>query len=203
MTTDTGVGGNPSREEAILRATRELLSEGGARALTVEAVAARSGVAKTTIYRRWGSRHELALAVVLDLVETASPVPDLGDTRQELIEFLRRAVRILGTTLMGSVMQGLVSEVASDPDLGTAFRERVIAVRVQELGRVLERGVARGEIRDGVDPEQIHELLFGPVYYRLLLSGNALDEDLARRVVDAIYAGIAAPNDDATDAREP
>ena len=187
----------PSRDEAILQATRELLVEGGARALTVEAVAARSGIAKTTIYRRWASRHELALAVVLDMVKTASAVPDLGDTRRELTEFLGRAVHILGTTLMGPVMQGLVSELASDDDLALGFRQQVVGVRVRELARVLDRGIARGQVRDGVDPEHVHELLFGPVYYRLFLSGNELDADLARRIVDAIFPGIAAPEGDA------
>jgi AcrR family transcriptional regulator len=190
------------RDEAILQATRELLVERGARGLTIEAVAERAGVAKTTIYRRWASRHELALAVVLDLVRASSAVPDLGDARRELIEFLGRAVHLLGTSLMGPVMQGLVSELASDDDLATAFRERVVAVRVGELARVLDRGVARGQIRGDVGAEHVHELLFGPVYYRLFLSGNALDDDLARRIVDAVYPGIVAPPGDATPSGE-
>lgn len=181
------------RDEAILQATRELLVERGARSLTIEAVAERAGVAKTTIYRRWASRHELALAVVLDMVKTASAVPELGDTRRELAEFLGRAVRILATTLMGPVMQGLVSELASDEELASAFRTQVVAVRVRELARVLDRGIARGHVRADVDAEQVHELLFGPVYYRLFLSGNDLDADLAQRIVDAVYPGIAPP----------
>jgi AcrR family transcriptional regulator len=179
-----------SRDEAILQATRELLVESGVRALTIEGVAARSGVAKTTIYRRWASRHELALAVLLDMVKTVSRVPDLGDTREELIAFLGGAVRILGTTLMGPVMQGLVSELASDETLAAAFRERIVRVRVKEVRRVLDRGIARGVIREDVDEEQVHELLFGPVYYRLFLSGGELDVDLARRIVDAVYPNL-------------
>jgi AcrR family transcriptional regulator len=190
-----GSGSTSSRDEAILQATRELLVEGGVRTLTVEGVAARSGVAKTTIYRRWSSRNELALAVMLDMVKTSAAVPDLGDTRQELIEFLGGAVRILGTTLMGPVMQGLVSELASDEVLAASFRERVVAVRVGEVRRVLDRGVARGQIRDDVDAERIHEMLFGPVYYRLFLSGAELDGDLARRIVDAVFPSLVPPPD--------
>ena len=68
-------------EAAILAATRELLSQGGVRELTVEGVAARAGVAKTTIYRRWRSKDELALAVLIDMVQTMVAVPELEDTR--------------------------------------------------------------------------------------------------------------------------
>src|SRR5436305_9467191 len=112
-------------ERTILDATRELLADGGVRELTVERVAARAGVAKTTIYRRWHGKDELALAVLIDMVETVVATPDLGDTRKELIVFVDNAVKILGSTLMGRVMQGLVSELATNPKLARAFRERV------------------------------------------------------------------------------
>src|SRR5437660_7873953 len=102
-------------EAAILKATSELIVEVGVRGLTVEGVAARSGVAKTTIYRRWRSKDELALAVILDMVEQIVELPDLGDTRAELIAFVNGAVEILGSTLMGRVMQGLVSDLATEP----------------------------------------------------------------------------------------
>ena len=119
-------------------------------------------------------------------------VPDVGDVRQELVTFVDGAVRILGTTLMGRVMQGLVSDLATDPQLGRLFRERVVAFRVSEMRRVVERATARGELRPGVDVELVHELLFGPVYYRLLLSGGALDKVLAERIVDAVLPSIRA-----------
>jgi AcrR family transcriptional regulator len=178
-------------DRAILDATRELLAERGVRELTVEAVAARSGVAKTTIYRRFTGKDELALAVLIDMVEQVVATPDLGDTRRELVSFVDAAVKILGSTLMGRVMQGLVSELATDPDLAAAFRERVVAMRLAEVKRVLDRGIDRGELRPDVDPELVHELLFGPVYYRLLLSGAPLDRGLAARVVDAVYPTLA------------
>jgi AcrR family transcriptional regulator len=182
-------------EQAILEATRELLAERGVNQLTVEGVAARSGVAKTTIYRRWRSKDELALAVLLDMVEQIVEVPDLGDVRRELIAFVDGAVKILGTTLMGRVMQGLVSDLATDPELGRSFRERIVAFRVAEIRRVLERAIERGELRPDVDVDLVHELLFGPVYYRLLLSGGPLDKGLATRIVDAVLPAIrsAAP----------
>src|SRR6476660_9073931 len=178
-------------EAAILTATRELLAEGGVNHLTVERAAARAGVAKTTIYRRWRSKDELALAVLLDMVEQIVEVPDLGDIRAELIALLDTAVQILGTTLMGRVMQGLASDLATDPALGRSFRERVVGYRVSEVRRLIDRAVGRGELRAGLDVELVHELLFGPVYYRLLLSGGRLDERLAERIVDAVLPSLS------------
>ena len=179
-------------EAAILAATRELLAENGVHHLTVEGVAARAGVAKTTIYRRWRSKDELALAVLLDMVEQIVEVPDLGDIRAELIALLDTAVQILGTTLMGRVMQGLASDLATEPALGRSFRERVVGYRVSEVRRLLDRAAERGELRPGLDVDLVHELLFGPVYYRLLLSGGRLDDDLAEQIVDAVLPALRA-----------
>jgi AcrR family transcriptional regulator len=179
-------------ETAILDATRELLAESGVQGLTMEGVAARAGVAKTTIYRRWRSKDELALAVVIDMVQNVVATPDFGDTRRELISFVNASVKILGSTLMGRVMQGLVSDLATDPELARGFRERVVSMRVAEVKRLIERGIARGDIRPDADIELAHELLFGPVYYRLLLSGAPLDRKLAERIVDAVLPAFRA-----------
>lgn len=178
-------------EAKIFAATRELLIADGVQGLTVEGVAARSGVAKTTIYRRYRSKHDLALAVVLHMVRQVVAVPELGDTRAELIAFVNGAVTVLGSTPMGRVMQGLVSDLATDAELAGAFQEQVVAVRLAEVRRLLEIGVARGQVRTDVDVELAHELLFGPVYYRLLLSGAPLDEGLAERIVEAVMAWLS------------
>jgi AcrR family transcriptional regulator len=179
-------------ETAILDATREILADVGVRGLTVEGVAARSGVAKTTIYRRYRSRDDLALAVLLEMVAQVTAVPDLGDTRAELTKFVNGAVDILGKSLMGRVMQGLVSELATNPELAKSFRDRVVAARLAEVRRTVDRGIERGDLRADTDYELAHELLFGPVYYRLLLSGGALDKKLAPRIVDAFMRSFAA-----------
>lgn len=187
-------GGRPRSSEcelAILQATRELLVEGGVRGLTIEKVAARAGVAKTTIYRRWRDKDELALAVVLDMVEQVVMLPELGDTRAELLAFVNAAVEVLGSTLMGRVMQGLVSDLATDPELAQAFRERVVSVRNAEVERLVQRGIARGDLRPDTDAGSAHELLIGPVYYRLLLTGQPLDRAFARNTVDAVLRAFA------------
>jgi AcrR family transcriptional regulator len=168
-----------------------MLAENGVRDLTIEGVAARAGVAKTTIYRRWRSRDELAFAVLLELVELLG-VPDVGDTRAELVYLVESVVRVLSSTLMGRVMQGLVSDLAEDPDRQSAFRERVVGARVVELRGIVARGVERGDVRPDADVDLMYELLLGPVYLRLLLSGAPLEAGLAERLVDAVLPGFAA-----------
>jgi AcrR family transcriptional regulator len=181
---------DPDTEVKILGATRGILAESGMRGLTVEAVAARAGVAKTTIYRRYRSRHDLALAVLVDMIRTVTTIPDLGDTRRELVQLVRGTLIVLGETLMGRVMQGLVTELASDPRLSRAFRDEVILLRRGEVARVLQRGVARGDLRPNPDVALVHELLFGPVYYRLLLTGETLEPVFADLIVDALLPGM-------------
>jgi len=178
--------------QAILDATRELLAEGTVGALTVEAVAARSGVAKTTIYRRWRDKWELALdAVMIDVLPGFDDPVDVGDTRQELITFVTSVVTILAANPYGPAMQGLVSQIATDPDLARVYREQVVQPRLAQLAPVIERGIARGDLRAGTEVRLVHELLVGPIIYRLLLSGAPLDGDLGPRLVDPILAGFA------------
>lgn len=199
MTTDEGqreatTPRTARSERAILDATRELLAEGAVRQLTVERVAARSGVAKTTIYRRWRSKNDLALAVLLDIIENEIATADLGDTREEAVFLVDAAVAMLGSTPLGRIMQGLVSDLATDPQLARAFRARVVSARFAEVSQLVERGIARGDLRPDTDHELMCELLFGPVYYRLLLSGSPLDERLAERTVTAVLRAFAPRN---------
>jgi len=178
--------------QAILDSTRELLAEGDVGSLTVESVAARSGVAKTTIYRRWRDKWELALdAVMIDWLPRFDDPVDVGDTREELITFIDSVVRSLAVPPQGPAMRGLISRIATEPDLGRAYLDRVIEPRREQLKPVIERGIARGDLRPDTDLRLLHELLLGPVFYRLLLSGPPLDRDLSAGVVDAVLGAFS------------
>src|SRR5262245_10352880 len=126
-------------KQVILAATRELLAEdGGVGSLTVEAVAARSGVAKTTIYRRWRDKWELALdAVMIDMLPGFTNPVDVGDTRKELITFVNSVVKIWSSPPYGAAMQGLASEIATQPELAREYRERVVEPRRDQLAPVI------------------------------------------------------------------
>ncbi|MGN6574956.1 MAG: TetR/AcrR family transcriptional regulator [Nocardioides sp.] len=179
-------------EQAAIEAARELLAAEGVKGLTIEAVAARTGIAKTTLYRRWRSKKDLALAVVLNMAHAAIAAPPEADAREGLTGYLAAATEILQTTLMGRVMQGLASDLATDPELAAAFHAEVVALRRSHLEELVARGVATGQVRPDVDINLLQELLFGPVYYRLLFSGTALTDDLAGRIVDAVLPAILA-----------
>lgn len=174
-------------EAAILDAARELLSEGGVRGLTIEGVATRSGVAKTTIYRRWRDRDELALAVLVDRTEQISAPADVGDTRKELLAFVNSATKLI----VESHVAGLVSEIATNPELGRIYQEQVVAFRLAEMKTVVDRGIERGDLRADTDVRVAHELLVGPRYYRLLFSGAPLNRRHANQLVDALLAAFA------------
>jgi len=199
--TDTAARPDPRVErsrQAILDATLQLLArDGDVGSLTVEAVAARSGVAKTTIYRRWRDKWELALdAVMIDMLPRLDEPVDVGDTRKELLTVINSVVKTLATPPYGQAMQALVSQIATDPDLARVYREQVVEPRHAELTPVIKRGIARGDLRPDTDVRLIHELLVGPIFYRLLFSGAPLDRNLGRRIVDAILAGFAPRVDD-------
>ena len=178
-------------KQAILDATRELLAEGDVGALTIEAVAARSGVAKTTIYRRWRDKWELALdAVMIDMLAGFANPDDVGDTRKELITFVNSVVKIWSTPPFGPAMQALASEIATQPELARVYREHVVEPRRDQLAPVIERGIERGDLRPDTDVRLVHEFLVGSILYRLLLSGGPLDRKLGTKLVDAILDGF-------------
>jgi AcrR family transcriptional regulator len=180
-------------DHAILQAARELLAEGGVRGLTIEGVAARSGAAKTTIYRRWRDKDELALAAVWDDLASGIHAPeDVGDTRAELLGFVEPIVTVLRSPLMSSVIRGLTSEIARGGELSSTYREQIVQARWEQLGSVIRRGVQRGDLRPETDVRLAHELLVGPIFYRLLYSGLPLDDGLAARVVDAVLRAFGA-----------
>lgn len=179
-------------DDAVLAATGELLAERGYTATSIETIARRAGVGKATIYRRWRSKEELVVELLSHVAAGVEPVPDLGDTRSELLRLVGEAIEHLKRTPTGGIIQGLASELSRNPKLSRLVRERVISLRRAEVGKVLGRGIARGDLRADTDAEIAHELLIGPAYYHLLLGGKQLDEQFAERIVDAFLRGAAA-----------
>ena len=175
-------------ERAILKAARELIEEGGVGRLTIEGVAARSGVAKTTIYRRWRDKDDLALALLIELTAEINPPPDKGDTRKELLTFVETATKVITS---GGVVSGLVSEIATRPDLSRQYVERIVNVRMAELKTVIDRGIERGDLRQDTEVRLVHELLIGPLYYRLLFSKAPMNRRHREDVVDAVLRAFA------------
>jgi AcrR family transcriptional regulator len=187
-------GGRPRSErahQAILTAARQILIEKGFAAMRLEHVAARAGVGKATIYRRWASKEALVQELLTELAAPHIGVADLGTTRDELLAAVINPMRAVSETDFGPVIRALLSNIASDPSIGDPFRATVVEARRVEITRLVQRGIARGDLRADADAGVATELLVGPVYFRLMF-GGVLDLAFAERVVDSVMRGFAA-----------
>jgi AcrR family transcriptional regulator len=178
-------------DRAILQATLELIAERGIHEFRTEDVAARAGVGKGAIYRRYPSKDELVTAAVAGLVKEEIVVPDTGSTSADLQALMREAVELYSGSLPGQLMPSLVSAMAQRPELARAVRDGFLANRRAALSEVLRRGVERGDLRPDLDLELALDVLGGPLFYRLLITGGPIDEELARGVAELILRGFA------------
>jgi AcrR family transcriptional regulator len=189
------VRGRPRSDQvhrAIIEATRELLIRDGFTKLRLERVAALAGVGKATIYRRWPSKEALALELLFELAGPQIELAESGDTRAELLTVVMNAVRAITETSFGPVIRALLSQIAGNPSIGDPFREMVVGARRDQVALVIERGIARGDLRADSDPGVATELLVGPVYFRLVFGGR-LDEAFADGLVSQVMRGYARP----------
>lgn len=177
-------------DQAIRAATLHLLAELGYDSLTVEGVAARAGVGKPTIYRRFPSKAALVRDALDGLVQTMV-IPDTGRVRDDLVAVVTQSIQKLAASPAGRIAAGLVAEMGRNPELAAAYRERLLLARRAAVARILDAGVARGELRGDLDREVVVDLLAAPPFYRALVSGDPLTVDLAERIVDCVLRGIA------------
>jgi len=176
-------------ERAIVDATLALLAEGSVSDLSVEGVAARAGVGKTTIYRRWSSKLPLVVEAIKALPELK--VPDTGTLRGDLRQILTALVKILRASPLGPVLLHVAAESRADPELLDAVSE-LLTLRRTPLLEVARRALDRGELPAGTDPDTITELLTGPIVNRLLFSTGPVDGQFIDVVIGTVLAGTAA-----------
>jgi AcrR family transcriptional regulator len=175
---------------AILAATLELVAEVGVHDFRMDDVAERAGVGKAAIYRRYRSKDELVTATVAALVSEIT-VPDTGSTREDLRALMREAVEVYRDPIKAGVMPSLVGAMPQRPALARAVRDGFLAQRRAALRAVLDRGVARGDLRADLDVELALDVLGGALFYRLLITGGPIDGDLAEGVAELILRGFA------------
>jgi AcrR family transcriptional regulator len=185
--------GRPRSEEVqsrILRATIELLEERGFKELTIEAIAERAGASTVTLYRWWPGKAALATDAFLGLVAPLTPFGHTDSALVDLREQMISQVRVLAGR-WGKIIAGLIAEAVVDDEVRAAMRTRWLEPRRAEARKVVERGLARGEIRAGTDPEVVLDALYAPLYWRLLLGHGPLNERFARQVWTTALAGVA------------
>ena len=188
--------GRPRSEkasQAILEAAADLLLENGLAAVSMDAVAARAGVSKATIYRWWPTKETLALDALYHEWAAVPPPRDTGSLRGDLLSLLRPWVRLAGKRPYGRAIAALITEAQTNPEFAREYRERFLAPRRDLARAVLRRAIDRGEIPASTKIEVTLDLLYGPVYHRLLHGHAPLNDRFIRDVIDTTLGGIMPP----------
>jgi AcrR family transcriptional regulator len=183
-------------DRRILAATFRQLIDVGFGALSVEAVAAEAGVAKTTIYRRHPTKAELAVAALSVEVPFPPLPPELG-SRDAIGRFVRQAIAMLVDSGAIRILGSLLVEEARHPGLLDTFRQRLLGPRREVVEQMLRHGIERGEIRPDIDPLVVTEMIAGAIFGHHAILGMTASDAWVDSLTDHIWAAIAAhPHDD-------
>lgn len=186
-TTSPGAG-RPRDERAtttILRAALALGAELGFDGVTIEGIAARAGVGKTTIYRRWPGVWAVVVDAVLAEVSQASPVVERATARASFAASMKLVAKTFRGK-QGQVWRVLIGRAQLDDGLRATIGERWLSERRVLSRRLIEDGIARGELRAGLDPDIVLDALYGPLYHRLLLPYDGTDVRISDAYIDAL-----------------
>ena len=190
--------GRPRSERArraVLESTAELLLRDGLSGVTMDAVARHAGVSKATIYRWWPAKETLAVDALYDEWDAAVPrSADTGSLRGDLLALIRPWVKVVQDRRYGPVVAGLMAKVQSDPEFAKTYNARLVDPRRERAREALRRAAERGEIGPPPDMELAIDLLYGPIYHRLLHGHAPVDDEFLSRLVDGVVAAVAAPD---------
>ena len=174
-------------EKAVLDAAYDLLSREGLQATTVEAIASRAKVSKATIYKWWPNRASVIMSAFLREARGALPYPEEFEPENIVQRLQTMAMEFHGA--VGSMIRALIAEGQSDPEIAQAFRDGYIFARRQQGVELVKRAIAKKLIRDA-DPDVVLDLLYAPLYYRLLVGHQPLSEAFIREHVSLALGGI-------------
>jgi AcrR family transcriptional regulator len=184
-------GGRSARvRDAVLTATLEDLVAHGFDALTVEAVATRAGVHKTTVYRQFGTKERLVGAALAHRSQARVPVPDTGRLADDLLALARSVVANVTSAGGAAIVTSMVKargEAAVDAETAAFWAERLALTAT-----IVERAIERGEAHADVEPRVVVELLVAPIYFRMLLTGEPIDDAFLEPVVETVVRGVQA-----------
>ncbi|HEX2433020.1 MAG TPA: TetR/AcrR family transcriptional regulator [Gaiellaceae bacterium] len=181
---------NRSADKAIVDATLELLAERGFQAATIDAIAARAGVGRNTIYRRWSGKEELIADAIRELGADLD-MHEADDLYTTLLEWIRDFTRLFSDPLFGRILPAVLGELQRNPSFAAAYADRVVRPRREALLELLEQAVERGQLRRNADLDQIVDLLAGAPFVRLLPVGlPPVTERYAEELLETIWYGI-------------
>ncbi|WP_284581999.1 TetR/AcrR family transcriptional regulator [Streptomyces sp. 2P-4] len=180
---------DPRSHEAIIRATAELMVESGYAATSIGAVAARAGVGKDTIYRRWPGKPELVFEAVFTTTDEVPP-PDTGTLLGDLTALLQGLVDEFRAPAAAAALPGLLADFAADPDLRARIRGDFLAPSKERLLVVFERAVLRGEIAGETPVDLVLDTLAGAVFFHVGLVGEHPHRETAALLAAVVAKGI-------------
>jgi len=175
---------------AIVTAAGELMLEGGLTAATIQAIAARAGVSKATVYKWWSSPAEVALEGLLDQVKESMVTPPEAPVAEALELIAVKLIRLMRDTPCGPILRAVAARIDHDPVLEDAFRRQWLVPRRAAVTEILSRGIDRGEVRADIDMELTLDMIFATIYYRLLVTRAPMSDDLASPLVAAAMASV-------------
>jgi AcrR family transcriptional regulator len=182
--------------KAIIDATLELLAEEGFQGLSIEAVAARAGVGKTTIYRRWSSKDELVMDAIRE-VQVSLSVIDTGNFRNDLVTLFKTAYQgIMAHPLLEQLVLKFIGDYQTNSEIFQVFLRQLIIPRFQYFTHMVEQAKAREEIRKDIDPALVMDLVAGSLYFHWIVTRNLVPTsstspvEWVEQVIDAIMQGI-------------
>lgn len=183
-----------ARKQVLDTAYRILMSEGLGR-LSIDRVAAESGVSKPTIYRSWTNAQELAMAAFMAQPQAETPARDGSSARNALAAHLRSVIASFATQ-RGRQIALTMASADPDSELAKAFRNQVI-LKSRETGRrLIEQAAAAQQLRPDINVETVLDMVFGPLFFRLLVGHLPLSPDLADQLADTLFYGIRARTDE-------
>jgi len=177
-------------DRAILEAALVEYAERGFDGLNVDAVAARAGVSKATIYRRYPSKVELVIAAGYAVAEEVAPKPDTGSLRGDLLSAYQNLARLLNMEVLGRAVRQVVADSLRHADLA-AMHEEMLRERRQGTIDALDRAKRRGELRRDLDVELAADMLAGPLFYRHIISHMPIDDHYVEQVVETFLRAEA------------
>jgi AcrR family transcriptional regulator len=175
--------------DRALSAARSILGADGYGRLTMERVASESGVAKTTLYRRWPTKAALCMDLYLDVAGQELRDPDTGDVARDLKRIADTVVRLQTRTVAGPAFLGLIAEAQLNPETRTAFLAEFAGRRRELTRRVLRRAIERGELRSDTDVDLVIDAIGGAVTFRLLQGHAPLTTGFTGPLVDLVLSG--------------
>lgn len=175
--------------ERVLSAAGRILQRHGYSHLTMEGVAAESGVAKTTLYRRWPTKAALCMDLYLDVAGRELSIPDTGDVANDLRQIADTVIHLQTRTVAGPAFIGLIAEAQANPDTRTAFLAEFAQRRREVTRRVLQRAIERKEVDAGTDIDLVIDALGGAVTFRLLQGHAPLNTRFTKGLVELILEG--------------